>query len=45
VKRPVRLLTESMSYGVPEQDLRISLSRMPAIPESRFVISDMRGTE
>ncbi len=45
VKRAVRLLTGSMSYGLPEQDLRISLSRMPAIPESRFVVSDVRGTE
>ncbi len=44
VKRAVRLLTESMSYEVPEQDLRIELSRMPAIPKSRFVISDVRRT-
>jgi fatty-acid peroxygenase len=42
VKRAVRLLTRSMNYGVPEQDLRISLSRMPTIPKSRFVISGVR---
>ncbi len=43
-KRAVRLLTESMSYEVPKQDLRIDLSRMPAIPRSRFVIGDVRPT-
>lgn len=35
-------LTKSMQYDVPEQDLRINLSRMPAIPESRFVVSNVR---
>ncbi len=42
MKRAVRLLIGSMHYEVPEQDLRIDLSRMPAIPESRFVISAVR---
>lgn len=42
MKRAVRLLTGSMGYDVPEQDLRISLSRMPTIPKSRFVISGVR---
>ena len=41
-KRAVRLLTESMSYQVPQKDLSIDLSRMPAVPESRFVIGDVR---
>ena len=45
VKGAVRLLTGSMSYGVPEQDLRISLSRMPTVPKSRFVISGVRRTQ
>jgi fatty-acid peroxygenase len=45
MKRAVRLLTESMSYEVPEQDLRISLSRMPTVPKSRFVISGVRRTQ
>jgi hypothetical protein len=31
-----------MSYEVPRQDLRFSLSRMPAIPRSRFVIRNVR---
>jgi fatty-acid peroxygenase len=42
VKTAVRLLTTAMHYEVPQQDLRIDLSRMPAIPKSRFVISDVR---
>ncbi len=45
MKRAVRLLTESMSYDVvPKQDLWIDLSRMPAIPKSRFVIAGVRRT-
>lgn len=42
MKVALNSLTRSMQYDVPEQDLRISLSRMPAIPESRFVISNVR---
>src|SRR5215203_269312 len=45
MKRAVRLLAGSMSYEVPEQDLRISLSRMPTVPKSRFVISGVRRTQ
>ena len=37
MKTLVRLLLEA-DYRVPEQDLRIDMSRMPAIPKSRFVI-------
>ena len=44
MKRTVRLLTEEMQYEVPEQDLRIDPSRMPAIPHSRLVISNVRRT-
>lgn len=40
-KMAVRMLTTSMHYQVPQQDLRISLSRMPAIPASRFIISNV----
>jgi fatty-acid peroxygenase len=36
------ILATSMTYDVPEQNLHISLSRLPAIPESRFVISKVR---
>ena len=45
MKRAVRLLTSSMSYDVPEQDLRISLSRMPTVPKSHSVISGVRRTQ
>jgi fatty-acid peroxygenase len=43
MKVATRFLTSAMSYTVPEQDLRISLSRMPAIPKSRFVLREVRG--
>ncbi len=43
-KVAVRFLTQSMAYDVPDQDLTISMSRMPAIPQSRFVISNVRRT-
>lgn len=42
MKRALRLLTTSMSYEVPAQDLRIRLARIPAIPESRFVMRNVR---
>jgi len=37
-------LAEFMTYDVPAQDLRVSLSRVPAIPRSRFVISNVERT-
>lgn len=42
MKVALRFLTTSVTYDVPEQDLRISMSRMPALPNSRFVISNVR---
>jgi len=42
VKDAVRILVERMRYEVPEQDLRVSLSRIPTLPESRFVISGVK---
>ncbi|TLX65402.1 cytochrome P450 [Stutzerimonas nosocomialis] len=42
LKLALRMLTQAMTYGVPAQDLRIDTSRMPAQPESCFVISDVR---
>ena len=44
IKRALRLLTTAMRYDVPEQDLRIDLARLPAIPRSRFVITNVRPT-
>jgi fatty-acid peroxygenase len=32
-------LTETIRYNVPEQDLRVDTTRLPALPRSRFVIS------
>lgn len=43
MKRATRLLTRSLRYDVPEQDLSIDLSRMPALPKSRFVIANVRA--
>lgn len=43
MKDAVRLLTDGMHYDVPPQDLGVSLSRMPAIPHSRFVIANVRA--
>jgi fatty-acid peroxygenase len=37
------MMLASMSYEVPPQDLTIDLARMPAIPESRFVIGNVRA--
>lgn len=41
IKTVTRLLTDTLSYKVPPQDLTIDLSRIPAIPESRFIIGDV----
>ena len=38
----LRFLTQSITYDVPRQNLKTSLSRLPAIPKSRFVISNVR---
>lgn len=42
MKVSLNFLVNSISYTVPEQDLTIKLSRMPALPESRFVIGDVK---
>ncbi|HET7570420.1 MAG TPA: cytochrome P450 [Gammaproteobacteria bacterium] len=42
MKTMIRMLTSAMHYEVPEQDLEIDLTRLPAIPASRFVISHVR---
>ncbi|HYD53865.1 MAG TPA: cytochrome P450 [Gemmatimonadaceae bacterium] len=42
MKRAVRLLTREMRYTVPPQDLRLDMSRMPAVPRSRVVITDVQ---
>ncbi|WP_105439435.1 cytochrome P450 [Neorhizobium sp. T25_13] len=41
MKQATEMLTQQMAYDVPEQDLQIEWSRMPALPRSRFVISNV----
>ena len=40
----IRMLTRELVYGVPEQDLRISLRTFPARPKSGFVVTGLRTT-
>ncbi|HET7587508.1 MAG TPA: cytochrome P450 [Gammaproteobacteria bacterium] len=42
MKAAVRLLTTAMRYDVPKQDLSVDLSRLPAIPASRFIIKNVQ---
>jgi fatty-acid peroxygenase len=42
IAEAVRLLTTSMTYDVPPQDLRVDLRRMPALPQSGFVMTGVR---
>jgi fatty-acid peroxygenase len=42
VKRAVRLLATRMRYEIPDQDLSIDLTRLPAIPESRMRLRNVR---
>jgi fatty-acid peroxygenase len=42
MKTAVTALTRWIDYQVPEQDLRVSLGRMPTLPASGFVIGQVR---
>jgi fatty-acid peroxygenase len=42
LKTALRLLATAIEYRVPPQDLRVSLSRMPTLPASGFVIDSVR---
>lgn len=42
IKEAVRLLCRDMDYDVPEQDFTVRRDRMPALPESGFVIGNVR---
>ncbi len=42
MKVTLNFLTQSLQYDVPEQDLEISLSKMPTAPKSGFVISNVK---
>ncbi|MFD2569584.1 cytochrome P450 [Spirosoma soli] len=41
-KVALRYLTGAMEYNVPEQDFHYSLSRMPTMPKSRFIIRQVQ---
>ena len=43
MKVALRTLTQEMEYAVPPQDLRFSLSQVPALPKSRFIIGNVRA--
>ena len=42
-KVAVEFLVSAIAYEVPRQDLRVRLSRFPALPKSGFVIRDVRS--
>jgi len=42
LKSAVQLLTQAMEYEVPQQDLGIDLTHLPALPQSGFVIRRVR---
>lgn len=42
MKTAAKCLSRSMTFKVPEQSLKISMARIPALPKSRFVISRVR---
>lgn len=42
MKMAAVMLSSAVTYEVPEQDLQIPLSRIPAIPNSHFVIRNVR---
>lgn len=43
IKSALRMLTTRMAYQVPRQDLSIRLSRMPAMVQSRLILTEVRG--
>ncbi len=42
MKVAIEFLSRWMKYEVPEQDLRVSLSRMPTMPTSQFLITHVK---
>jgi fatty-acid peroxygenase len=42
MKAIARVLVREMDYEVPAQDLSIDLARIPALPRSRFVMTEVR---
>jgi fatty-acid peroxygenase len=44
MKVALRFLAGRLTYDVPEQDLKLDRSRMPALPRSRFIITNVKST-
>jgi fatty-acid peroxygenase len=42
MKSAIRLLTRTVTYDVPDQDLTIDMARMPAVPRSGVVLTNVR---
>ncbi len=42
MKTTVKFLSQAITYDMPEQSLKLSLSRIPAIPESHLVINNVK---
>lgn len=42
MKQAAKILSKSIKFDVPEQDLQINYSRLPALPRSRFIICRVR---
>ncbi|WP_180954589.1 cytochrome P450 [Bacillus sp. V5-8f] len=43
MKASLDFLVNKLEYEVPKQDLSYSLSKMPTLPQSRFIISNIKG--
>jgi len=43
MKRAARFLANGLDYDVPPQDLAIDMSGLPALPGSRFIMSNVRA--
>lgn len=43
IKAAVDFLLTRIAYAVPAQDLRIDYKRLPALPRSRFIVSNVRA--
>lgn len=41
MKAAATFLAKEVDFDVPEQDLRVDVSRLPALPRSRFVIRNV----
>jgi fatty-acid peroxygenase len=43
LKQAIAFLVKGMDYTVPKQDLRIDLTRIPTLPNSRLIIANVRS--